>query len=225
MSEGNMVCEGWWPWILVQCKTWDDLRSSLILHWSRGSSGLLSGCFVRKNTASNIKGTQRGVRTDMFRKVMFTSLGDPIKTKRWGQRGGEVQLGGKEGGKPTKRHEKTGGMTRVLLRVPRWRGVVNSIQVVRHVDQACFMMVRFKENIFDKNLYSMGCAIASFFGHMMKKTSDEKIGGVHCLTLHFFFCEKHLPSWELTYPLPKVFWRWFSYSQVGYVSSLGLFKP
>ena len=29
-----------------------------------------------------------------------------------------------------------------------------------------------------------------------------------------------LPSWELTYPLLKAFWRWFPFPQVGYVSSL-----
>ena len=25
-------------------------------------------------------------------------------------------------------------------------------------------------------------------------------------------CDKHLPSWELTYPLPRQFWKWFSLS-------------
>ena len=33
---------------------------------------------------------------------------------------------------------------------------------------------------------------------------------------------KPIPSWELTYPLPRQFWRWFSFSKVGYVSSLGV---
>ena len=29
-----------------------------------------------------------------------------------------------------------------------------------------------------------------------------------------------LPSWELTYPHPRYVWRWFSFPQVGYVSSM-----
>ena len=30
----------------------------------------------------------------------------------------------------------------------------------------------------------------------------------------------YIPSWKLTYPIPRHFWRWFSFPQVWYVNSL-----
>ena len=39
-------------------------------------------------------------------------------------------------------------------------------------------------------------------------------------SVQFFFFYDLLPSWKLTYPIPRPFWRWFPFPKVGYVRSL-----
>ena len=151
MSEGNMVCEGWWPWILVQCKTWDDLRSSIVLHWTPRLKWVAFRLFGEEKYSSKNKGDPKRGKNRHVSNGYFHLIGrsHQDKTLRSTRRRGTAGWKRRRETNETKRDEKTGGMTRVLWRVPRWRGVVNSIQVVRHVDQAWFMMFWFKENIFD----------------------------------------------------------------------------